>query len=216
MVSLKGSVKAQQAPGPERSLPPPPCRRELGAAGVRSLLAVPVSFVSEHIETLEEIDVEYRCGGGDGRVGERDEMGGAGWSAAVGGCVGSGARDPEDRHLVGKPRHWGRSLCWSARARAGVCARAEQGAEGEHVCGGLSCRGTELCAHPRPPARLLLHRELAEECGIHEWGRVPALNTNATFIDDLADAVLEALPYVGSLAAASTTESLDCLVPLGG
>jgi ferrochelatase len=27
---------------------------------VRNLLAVPVSFVSEHIETLEEIDVEYR------------------------------------------------------------------------------------------------------------------------------------------------------------
>jgi protoheme ferro-lyase len=25
------------------------------------MLAVPVSFVSEHIETLEEIDVEYRC-----------------------------------------------------------------------------------------------------------------------------------------------------------
>lgn len=34
--------------------------RELGAGGVKSLLAVPISFVSEHIETLEEIDVEYR------------------------------------------------------------------------------------------------------------------------------------------------------------
>lgn len=34
--------------------------RALGAAGVRSLLAVPISFVSEHIETLEEIDMEYR------------------------------------------------------------------------------------------------------------------------------------------------------------
>ncbi|KAL4328761.1 hypothetical protein AHAS_Ahas13G0232400 [Arachis hypogaea] len=33
---------------------------ELGQKGVRSLLAVPVSFVSEHIETLEEIDMEYR------------------------------------------------------------------------------------------------------------------------------------------------------------
>jgi protoporphyrin/coproporphyrin ferrochelatase len=32
----------------------------LAQRGVRSLLAVPVSFVSEHIETLEEIDVEYR------------------------------------------------------------------------------------------------------------------------------------------------------------
>lgn len=34
--------------------------RSLGAAGVKSLLAVPISFVSEHIETLEEIDMEYR------------------------------------------------------------------------------------------------------------------------------------------------------------
>lgn len=33
---------------------------ELGAAGCKSLLAVPISFVSEHIETLEEIDMEYR------------------------------------------------------------------------------------------------------------------------------------------------------------
>jgi len=34
--------------------------RYLGQRGTRSLLAVPISFVSEHIETLEEIDVEYR------------------------------------------------------------------------------------------------------------------------------------------------------------
>lgn len=87
--------------------------RELGARGVKNLLAVPISFVSEHIETLEEIDMEYR--------------------------------------------------------------------------------------------------ELAEESGIHNWGRVPALNTNAAFIDDLADAVLEALPYVGCLAGATT----DSLVPIG-
>lgn len=33
---------------------------DLGKNGVKSLLAVPVSFVSEHIETLEEIDMEYR------------------------------------------------------------------------------------------------------------------------------------------------------------
>lgn len=33
---------------------------ELGQRGVKSLLAVPVSFVSEHIETLEEIDMEYK------------------------------------------------------------------------------------------------------------------------------------------------------------
>uniref|UniRef100_A0A0D6QTR4 Ferrochelatase n=1 Tax=Araucaria cunninghamii TaxID=56994 RepID=A0A0D6QTR4_ARACU len=33
---------------------------QLGQKGVKSLLAVPVSFVSEHIETLEEIDMEYK------------------------------------------------------------------------------------------------------------------------------------------------------------
>ncbi|KAL3147499.1 hypothetical protein ABBQ38_014555 [Trebouxia sp. C0009 RCD-2024] len=88
--------------------------RELGAKGVRSLLAVPVSFVSEHIETLEEIDMEYR--------------------------------------------------------------------------------------------------ELAHESGIQNWGRVPALNTNPTFIGDLAEAVLEALPYVGSMAGSNPG---DAMVPLG-
>jgi protoporphyrin/coproporphyrin ferrochelatase len=34
--------------------------RELGAQGVEDLVVVPISFVSEHIETLEEIDIEYR------------------------------------------------------------------------------------------------------------------------------------------------------------
>ncbi|KAG2491943.1 hypothetical protein HYH03_009676 [Edaphochlamys debaryana] len=86
--------------------------RQLGARGVKSMLAVPISFVSEHIETLEEIDMEYR--------------------------------------------------------------------------------------------------ELAEESGIRNWGRVPALNTNDAFIGDLADAVLEALPYVGCLAGPT-----DSLVPMG-
>jgi len=33
---------------------------ELAAEGVNNLLVVPVSFVSEHIETLQEIDMEYR------------------------------------------------------------------------------------------------------------------------------------------------------------
>ncbi|NDC13924.1 MAG: ferrochelatase [Synechococcaceae bacterium WB9_2_170] len=34
--------------------------QELGKAGVKDLVVVPISFVSEHIETLEEIDIEYR------------------------------------------------------------------------------------------------------------------------------------------------------------
>jgi ferrochelatase len=33
---------------------------ELGEQGVQDLLVVPISFVSEHIETLQEIDIEYR------------------------------------------------------------------------------------------------------------------------------------------------------------
>jgi ferrochelatase len=32
----------------------------LGEEGVKELVVVPISFVSEHIETLEEIDIEYR------------------------------------------------------------------------------------------------------------------------------------------------------------
>lgn len=69
--------------------------KELGAAGVKNLVVVPISFVSEHIETLEEIDIEYK--------------------------------------------------------------------------------------------------ELAEENGIHNWKRVPALNTDETFINDLACMVVQAL-----------------------
>jgi len=71
--------------------------RELGAAGVDKMVTVPVSFVSEHIETLEEIDMEYA--------------------------------------------------------------------------------------------------ELAKECGVTQWERVPALGLDAGFIDDLAAAVCEALPH---------------------
>ena len=84
----------------------------LGQAGCKSLLAVPISFVSEHIETLEEIDMEYK--------------------------------------------------------------------------------------------------ELALENGVQHWGRVPALGMNATFIGDLADAVVEALPFVGAMIG-----STDTLVPVG-
>ncbi|MQL73017.1 hypothetical protein Taro_005370 [Colocasia esculenta] len=81
---------------------------ELGQKGVKSLLAVPVSFVSEHIETLEEIDMEYR--------------------------------------------------------------------------------------------------NLALESGIENWGRVPTLGCNTSFITDLADAVIEALP---SASALSTSKSIS-------
>ncbi len=69
--------------------------QDLGAEGVRNLLVVPISFISDHIETLQEIDMEYR--------------------------------------------------------------------------------------------------ELAEQVGIHNFRRVPALNTHPMFIHALADLVLEAL-----------------------
>jgi len=69
--------------------------QDLGAQGVQDLVVVPISFISEHIETLQEIDMEYR--------------------------------------------------------------------------------------------------ELAEEVGIRNFRRVPALNTHPIFINDLADLVLETL-----------------------
>ncbi|GAB4854430.1 hypothetical protein Ancab_023013 [Ancistrocladus abbreviatus] len=85
---------------------------ELGQRGVKNLLAVPVSFVSEHIETLEEIDMEYK--------------------------------------------------------------------------------------------------ELALESGIENWGRVPALNCTSSFIEDLADAVIEALPLATPmLTSKGTSEEAD-------
>lgn len=34
--------------------------RELAEQGVKDMVVVPISFVSEHIETLQEIDIEYR------------------------------------------------------------------------------------------------------------------------------------------------------------
>lgn len=80
---------------------------DLGKQGIKSLLAVPVSFVSEHIETLEEIDMEYK--------------------------------------------------------------------------------------------------ELALESGIVHWGRVPALNCTSSFITDMADAVIEALP--SAMAITTTTNA---------
>ena len=92
--------------------------RELGEKKTKAMVAVPISFVSEHIETLEEIDMEYR--------------------------------------------------------------------------------------------------ELAEESGVEQWGRVPALDTSPVFIDDLADAVVESLDGMskaasmspGDLAAAVATSSV--------
>lgn len=51
--SRSGPVKWME-PGTEEMI------IKLGKEGCKSLLMVPISFVSDHIETLEEIDVEYR------------------------------------------------------------------------------------------------------------------------------------------------------------
>lgn len=92
---------------------------DLGESGVKNLVVVPISFVSEHIETLEEIDIEYR--------------------------------------------------------------------------------------------------ELAEESGVSNWRRCPALNTDKTFIDDMADMVWEALieptQSVTEACVANNIEGVD-LEPL--
>lgn len=38
------------------------------------------------------------------------------------------------------------------------------------------------------------YKQLGIESGIENWGRVPALGVTPSFIKDLADAVIEALP----------------------
>lgn len=43
------------------------------------------------------------------------------------------------------------------------------------------------------------YKELALKSGIQEWGRVPALGCEPNFISDLANAVIESLPYVGAM-----------------
>lgn len=44
---------------------------------------------------------------------------------------------------------------------------------------------------------------MALESGIENWGRVPALGCGPTFISDLADAVIESLPFVGAMAVSN-------------
>ncbi len=58
----KFSLAYQSRVGPEEWLKPytEDVLQELGKAKVNDLVVVPISFVSEHIETLQEIDIEYR------------------------------------------------------------------------------------------------------------------------------------------------------------
>jgi protoporphyrin/coproporphyrin ferrochelatase len=60
-VGIRWHLSYQSRSGPVKWLRPSTEEkiRELAAAGVKNLLVVPVSFVSDHIETLFEIDVSY-------------------------------------------------------------------------------------------------------------------------------------------------------------
>jgi ferrochelatase len=51
------------------------------------------------------------------------------------------------------------------------------------------------------------YKELALESGIENWGRVPALGCTSSFISDLADAVVEALPSASALVTKKVDES---------
>jgi ferrochelatase len=54
------------------------------------------------------------------------------------------------------------------------------------------------------------YKELALESGVENWGRVPALGCTSSFITDLADAVIEALPSAEAIVTSkSTSEDAD-------
>jgi protoporphyrin/coproporphyrin ferrochelatase len=53
------------------------------------------------------------------------------------------------------------------------------------------------------------YKELALESGIENWGRVPALNCTSSFISDLANLVIEALPTASMIAHAKNNDCTD-------
>lgn len=54
------------------------------------------------------------------------------------------------------------------------------------------------------------YKHLALESGIENWSRVPALGCTSSFIMDLADAVIEALPSAIAISAwRSTSKAVD-------
>lgn len=61
-MDIKWDLSYQSKSGPVEWLEPSTDRmiKELAGKGVRNLLAVPISFVSDHIETLYEIDILYK------------------------------------------------------------------------------------------------------------------------------------------------------------
>lgn len=61
-IEIKWHLSYQSKSGPVKWLEPSTDEKlkELAAKGVRNILVVPISFVSDHIETLYEIDILYR------------------------------------------------------------------------------------------------------------------------------------------------------------
>jgi len=61
-VSIKWHLSYQSKSGPVKWLEPSTDEKikELAAKGVRDILVVPISFVSDHVETLYEIDILYK------------------------------------------------------------------------------------------------------------------------------------------------------------
>ncbi|HMK43083.1 MAG TPA: ferrochelatase, partial [Dissulfurispiraceae bacterium] len=61
-MSLNSRLSFQSRSGPVKWLEPSTegMLRSLAAEGMRNILVVPISFVSDHIETLYEIDIEYQ------------------------------------------------------------------------------------------------------------------------------------------------------------
>ena len=59
---VKGCLCFQSRSGPVEWLAPstPDMMKKLAAEGCRNLLMMPISFVSDHVETLYEIDIQYR------------------------------------------------------------------------------------------------------------------------------------------------------------
>lgn len=53
------------------------------------------------------------------------------------------------------------------------------------------------------------YKELAVESGIIHWGRVPALNCTSSFINDMAEAVIEALPSAMAISPSAAAEEAD-------
>lgn len=62
ITGVRGEIGYQSRSGPVRWLTPstPDTLRRLAGEGCRKVLMVPISFVSDHVETLYEIDMQYR------------------------------------------------------------------------------------------------------------------------------------------------------------